>query len=270
MSVPNGPDGKPVWGNNRQQLTGYYLMSGGVAVVSLDAIDADNRTVILAPSQSFKNGDEQALAVPSFMYVSSAMAQAMLGAPPSSLKRGAPGKTTSRRDQVGRDAGAGAQRRRDPSGQRSEAQGRVRRDRRAQRSHRLQPRAGRSRFTRAFNTRRASAGRRRRRPARDAGGAGEDPRQPGQPPKGASSRASIRSTTAPTTTVPARCRVLEIAEALRERRDQAEALDALRLAHRRGEGAVGLGVLHRSSDGAARLHRRAAQHGHGWPRRTAR
>lgn len=92
MSVPNGPDGKPAWGNNRQQLTGIYLMSGGVAVVSLDAIDADNRAVVLAPQQSFKNGEE-ALTVPSFMYISSAMAQALLGAAPSSLKRGAPGKT---------------------------------------------------------------------------------------------------------------------------------------------------------------------------------
>src|SRR5689334_9084948 len=36
MSVPNGPDGKPIWGNNRQQLTGYYLTSAGVAVASLD------------------------------------------------------------------------------------------------------------------------------------------------------------------------------------------------------------------------------------------
>lgn len=93
MSVPNGPDGKPVWGNNRQQLSGYYLRSAGVAVVSLDAIDAENRTMLLAPTQAFKNGDDQPLTVPAFMYISSGMAQALLGAAPSTLERGAPGKT---------------------------------------------------------------------------------------------------------------------------------------------------------------------------------
>jgi hypothetical protein len=93
MSVPNGPDGKPVWGNNRQQLSGYYLRSAGVAVVSLGAIDAENRAMLLAPTQAFKNGDDQPLTVPAFMYISEGMAQALLGAAPSTLKRGAPGKT---------------------------------------------------------------------------------------------------------------------------------------------------------------------------------
>ena len=67
-------------------------MSGGVAVASLDAIDADNRKVIMEPTQAFKSGEEPPLTVPSFMYISNAMAQALLGAAPSSLKRGAPGK----------------------------------------------------------------------------------------------------------------------------------------------------------------------------------
>jgi hypothetical protein len=93
MSVPNGPDGKPVWGNNRQQLSGYYLRSAGVAVVSLGAIDAENRAMLLAPTQAFKNGDDQPLTVPAFLYISDEMAQALLGAAPSTLKRGAAGKT---------------------------------------------------------------------------------------------------------------------------------------------------------------------------------
>jgi hypothetical protein len=45
---------------------------------------------------------------------------------------------------------------------------------------------------------------------------------------------AIRSTTAPTTTAPARVSVLEIAEAFAKREGEAEALAALRLAHRRG------------------------------------
>ena len=93
MSVPNGPDGKPVWGNNRQQLTGYYLMSAGVGVASLDYVDDENRKVILEPQQAFKNGGEPELTVPTFLYINNSMAQALLGAPASSLKRGAAGKT---------------------------------------------------------------------------------------------------------------------------------------------------------------------------------
>ena len=54
---------------------------------------------------------------------------------------------------------------------------------------------------------------------------------------------------------------------LRARRGEAEALDALRLAHRRRSRAVRLGILHRPPDRAARLDRRAAQHRHDRPRR---
>ena len=54
MSVPIGPDGKPIWGNNRQQLTGYYLNSAGVAVVSLDAVDQQTRSSLLEPAQTFQ------------------------------------------------------------------------------------------------------------------------------------------------------------------------------------------------------------------------
>src|SRR2546423_11384414 len=39
MSVPNGPDGKPAWGNNRQQLTSYYIQSAGGARASPEFAD---------------------------------------------------------------------------------------------------------------------------------------------------------------------------------------------------------------------------------------
>jgi hypothetical protein len=93
MSMPNGPDGKPIWGGNRQQLTGYYLASAGVAVATLDYVDAENRAALVAPTQSFKSGGEQPMTVPAFMYVTDAMARALLGADPATLKRGAPGRT---------------------------------------------------------------------------------------------------------------------------------------------------------------------------------
>ena len=58
--------------------------------------------------------------------------------------------------------------------------------------------------------------------------------------------------------------------AIREGEAEDEALDAVRVARRRGEGAVGLGVRHRPSAGAARFDRRAAEHGHGRSRRGER
>jgi hypothetical protein len=93
MSVPSGSDGKPIWGGNRQQLTGYYLGSAGVAVVSLDAVDAGSRAQLLMPAQTFDGDDSDAPTVPAFMYVSNAMAEALLGAPLSGLARGAAGRT---------------------------------------------------------------------------------------------------------------------------------------------------------------------------------
>ena len=135
------------------------------------------------------------------------------------------------------------------------AQGRVRRDRRAQRSHRLQPRPGRSRFAARVQHRRASG--RRGRCAAHADGRRER-------------RGFARFSTACARIHPPRrdsiyngadddgsgtVAVLEIAESLVNAPRQAEALDPLRLARRRGGGTLGLGVLHRSSDRAARFDR---------------
>ncbi len=93
ISFPPGPDGKPAFGQFRQQLTGYYLQSAGIAVAGLEAIDAQNRETLLAPGQVFHGGDGSKLEVPAFMYISMPMADALLGAPMSTLKRAAAGKT---------------------------------------------------------------------------------------------------------------------------------------------------------------------------------
>ena len=93
MSVPNGPDGKPVWGGNRQQLTGYYLGAAGVAVVSLDAVDQATRAQLLEPAQTFKDDDSDAPSVPAFLYVTQAMGEALMGAPLAGISRGAMGRT---------------------------------------------------------------------------------------------------------------------------------------------------------------------------------
>ena len=57
---------------------------------------------------------------------------------------------------------------------------------------------------------------------------------------------------------------------VRQGQDQAQAVDHLRLARRRGEGTVGVVVVHGPSHGAARFDRGAAQHRHGRPRRCQR
>jgi hypothetical protein len=94
ISFPPGPDGKPTFGQFRQQLTGYYLQSAGIAVAGLEAIPQSDREPMYAPTQIFRGGDDGgALQVPAFMYVTMPMAEALVGAPLSSLKRAAQGRT---------------------------------------------------------------------------------------------------------------------------------------------------------------------------------
>jgi hypothetical protein len=93
IGVPNGPDGKPLWGNNRQQLTVRYLMSNGIGVVSLDAIPDSEKPTILAPILTFKNNEGDLPQLPAFLYISKSMAEALMGAPLAGLTRGTQGKT---------------------------------------------------------------------------------------------------------------------------------------------------------------------------------
>jgi hypothetical protein len=93
IGVPNGPDGKPLWGGNRQPLSGYYISAAGVAVVSLDAVDQATRGQLLEPTQLVKTEQSDPLDVPQFMYVSNAMAEALIGKSLSGLTRGEIGKT---------------------------------------------------------------------------------------------------------------------------------------------------------------------------------
>src|SRR5262245_47768262 len=89
VSLPAGPDGKPKWVNFRQQLTGYYLRSVGVAVVGLEVMDEATRAVMRDPIVSM-NSDEEPQ-IPVFMYVTNQMAEGLLGAPHAGLSRGAAG-----------------------------------------------------------------------------------------------------------------------------------------------------------------------------------
>ena len=92
IGVPTGPDGKPAWMGNRQQLTGFYLESAGVGVVAFDAISDSARATLYEPGFGMKDDDPGPPQIPSFMYISNAMAEALLGAPLAGLKIGAEGK----------------------------------------------------------------------------------------------------------------------------------------------------------------------------------
>jgi hypothetical protein len=93
IGVPNDREGKPMWGGNRQPLSGYYISAAGVAVVSLDAIDQETRGQLLAPAQIMKTEQSDPLDVPAFMYITNAMAEALIGKPLSGSTRGEIGKT---------------------------------------------------------------------------------------------------------------------------------------------------------------------------------
>jgi hypothetical protein len=90
IQLPNGPDGKPAWGNFRQQLTGYYLQSAGVAVVGYEQMDDATKSVLYDPVVGL---DSDAPAqIPAFMYITRPMAEALVGAPLGGLSAGATGK----------------------------------------------------------------------------------------------------------------------------------------------------------------------------------
>jgi hypothetical protein len=69
IAVPNGADGKPIWGNNRQQLSGFYVQSAGVAVVSLDAVDQSLRPTLLQGLQTLKGAERPPRAARSDIHV---------------------------------------------------------------------------------------------------------------------------------------------------------------------------------------------------------
>ena len=94
--VPDGPDGKPRWQVNRPALTQYYEDAAGIAIASLDAMDAESRQILTEPSIGLRSPDDRTPALPAFMYVTRAMSEALLGGPARGMSRGkASGKTLS-------------------------------------------------------------------------------------------------------------------------------------------------------------------------------
>jgi hypothetical protein len=88
FTVPRG------WQANRGGLVQRYVMAAGIVVATLDSMPADIRAGLSTPSTYLNQGPIMNQ-VPTFFYSTRAMAEAMLGGPPSSAVVGAPGKAVS-------------------------------------------------------------------------------------------------------------------------------------------------------------------------------
>jgi hypothetical protein len=89
LSVPRG------WQANRGALSQRYLGAAAVVVATLDSMPANVQHALAEPALSMKGATPELPPVPSFMYSTHALAEAMLGAPLASLKAGAMGKQVS-------------------------------------------------------------------------------------------------------------------------------------------------------------------------------
>jgi peptidase M28-like protein len=82
------------WPANRGGLTQRYLGATGLVVATLDSMPAEVRSELSQPSTSL-SGAPPSLQVPTYIYATRAMAEAMLGTPLGAASVGAAGKTIS-------------------------------------------------------------------------------------------------------------------------------------------------------------------------------
>jgi len=91
ISVPRG------WQANRPALTQRYIDAAALVVVSLDSIPPEVRAQLAEPAIMYQGEIEEAQRrlppVPSYLYVTNAVAEAIMGAPLATLKVGAAGKS---------------------------------------------------------------------------------------------------------------------------------------------------------------------------------
>ena len=86
-------NGAPAATVNRAQTTERFHTAAGVVVATLDAIDPTTRLDLQDTDAQLASGE--AKEAPAFLYAGSRVAEALLGAPPSTLRAGAEGKTVS-------------------------------------------------------------------------------------------------------------------------------------------------------------------------------
>jgi hypothetical protein len=85
--------GAPAGSVNRSQTTDRFNTAAGIAVATLDGIGPSDRLNLQESGARLASGT--GYDIPAFMYVSARVAEALLGAPPSTLRPGAAGKTVS-------------------------------------------------------------------------------------------------------------------------------------------------------------------------------
>jgi Peptidase family M28 len=86
-------NGVPAGAANRAQTTERFRTAAGIVVATLDAIDGSQRLDLQDSGAKLASGGGQE--TPAFIYATSRVAEALLGAPPSTLRAGAEGGTVS-------------------------------------------------------------------------------------------------------------------------------------------------------------------------------
>jgi Peptidase family M28 len=98
LATPLRPDGKPTWFNMRQPISFRYQRSAGIAVVGMDGMSEADWKPLLDIGQLLDNPGSEPMdfgAPFGFMYVTKAMANAMMGAPIDGMKPGTLGRTVA-------------------------------------------------------------------------------------------------------------------------------------------------------------------------------
>ena len=93
VTVPPKPDGTPAGLVNRAVTTARFGTAAGIAVVTLDAIGPADRASLEDGGARLTGDAQPGPATPSFFYVTTAGATALLGQAPSGLQPGATGQT---------------------------------------------------------------------------------------------------------------------------------------------------------------------------------
>ena len=97
LATPIGPNGKPMWNNTRQSSSIRYGLRGaaGIAIVGMDGMTESDWRPLLTIGQVLDDptGEPESTVAPfGFMYITKAMANAMMGASIDGMKPGTLGK----------------------------------------------------------------------------------------------------------------------------------------------------------------------------------
>ena len=98
LATPLRPDGKPAWFNTRQASSFRYQRSAGIAIVGMDGMSESDWRPLLDIAQLLDDPSAEPVGLVApfgFMYVTKAMADAMMGAPIDGMKPGTLGRAVN-------------------------------------------------------------------------------------------------------------------------------------------------------------------------------